>query len=182
MNKLFEKHVSSERIFKGHLLQLRVDTVETPSGKQATRDVVEHPGAVAVVAITPEKELVLVRQYRKPVGDVLLEIPAGVPKAKESGERCALRELEEETGFRAEEVKKIWEGYSSPGYSDEVIRFYLAEYLVPGEPHTDEDECIEVELLSVDRCLSMLKRGEIHDNKTIIGIMIADRHLKKELL
>ncbi len=181
MDKLWEKEIKSEMIYKGTLLGLRRDTVKLPDGRQSTREVVEHPGAVAVVAITKDKELVMVRQFRKPTGKVLLEVPAGVPKKKESPEDCARRELEEETGFHAKKVRKIWEGYASPGYSDELIQFCLAEDMTRMKQKTEEDEFIEVDLVDLDLCVDLLKNGKIRDNKTMIGIMIADLVVKGEL-
>ncbi|MFC1568431.1 NUDIX domain-containing protein [Candidatus Margulisiibacteriota bacterium] len=181
MSGLEEKKIKSERKFKGRLLGLRVDTVKTPGGNQATREVVEHPGAVAVVALTKDKEMVLVRQFRQPTGQVLVELPAGVPKKSESAEDCARRELEEETGFHAKKVKKVWAGYASPGYSDELIQFCLAEDMTRMKQNTEEDEFIEVDLVDLDACVDMLKNGKINDNKTMIGITIADKHLKGEL-
>ena len=181
MRKLEEKEIKRERIYKGTLLGLRKDTVKLPSGKTSTREIVEHPGAIAVVAITKDKELVLVRQFRKPANQILLEIPAGVPKKGESPEDCARRELEEETGFHAKKVRKIWEGYASPGYSDEIIHFVLAEDIDLMKQKTDEDEFIEVDLVDVFACMDMLKNGKIRDNKTMIGIMIADMVILGEL-
>jgi ADP-ribose pyrophosphatase len=174
MKKLWEKDLESKKVFEGRLLNLRVDKVELPTGKTTTREIVEHPGAVAVAAITRDKELVLVRQFRKPTNEILLEIPAGVPKKDESGEDCARRELEEETGFHAKNIRKVWEGYASPGYSDELIQFYLAEEMVHLKQKTDEDEFIEVDLVDIDACVDMLTNGKVRDNKTMIGIMIAD--------
>ena len=181
MKKLEEKEIKREQIYKGTLLGLRKDTVKLPNGKQSTREVVEHPGAVAVVAITKDKEMVFVRQFRKPTEQVLLEIPAGVPKKGELAEACAKRELEEETGFCARKVKKVWAGYASPGYSDEIIQLCLAEDMNKIKQNLDEDEFIEVEIVDIEACVDMLKAGKIKDNKTMIGIMIADMHLKGEL-
>jgi ADP-ribose pyrophosphatase len=181
MKKLWEKDIESKKIFEGRLLNLRVDKVELPTGKSATREIVEHPGAVAIVAITADKELVMVRQFRKPTAEILLEVPAGVPKQAEAGVDCARRELEEETGFRAKKVKKVWEGYASPGYSNELIQFYLAEEMTHIKQNTDEDEFIEVDLVDIDACMDMLKNGKIRDNKTMIGIMIANLYLNGEI-
>lgn len=181
MKKLEEKELKRVQIFKGRLLTLRVDTVKVPSGNQTTREVVEHPGAVAVIAITKDNEMILVRQYRKPTEQVLLEIPAGVPKQGETGEITAKRELAEETGFHAKKARKIWEGYATPGYSDERIHFYLAEDMTCLKQNTDEDEFIEVVLIDVAACLDLLKNGKIIDNKTMIGIMIADLYQKGEI-
>jgi ADP-ribose pyrophosphatase len=181
MAGLEEKKIKSERKFKGRLLGLRVDTVKTPGGNKATREVVEHPGAVAVVAVTKDRELVLVRQFRQPTGQIMLEIPAGVPKRGETAEACAARELAEETGFHAKKVRLIWSGYASPGYSDELIQFCLAEDMVRLKQATEEDEFIEVALVDIDACVDMLKNGKIRDNKTMIGINIADLSLKGDL-
>jgi len=176
-----EKKLKSKRIFKGRLLGLRDDTVELPNGKISKREVVEHPGAVTIVAVTKDKELVLVRQFRQAAGQIVLEIPAGVPKKNEKGEDTARRELEEETGFQAKKIRKIWEGYASPGYSDELIQFYLAEDMTQVKPHPDEDEFVEVDIVDVEALVDMLKNGKINDNKTMIGIMIADLYLRGDL-
>jgi len=181
MEKLTEKEIKRERIYKGTLLGLRRDTVQLPSGKKSTREIVEHPGAVAVVAITREKEMVLIRQFRKPAEAILMEVPAGVPKKGETPEDCARRELEEETGYHAKRIRKIWEGYASPGYSDEIIQFCLAEDMTLMKQMTDEDENIEVDLVDIELCFDMLKNGKIKDNKTMIGIMLADMQLKGDL-
>ena len=181
MSGLEEKQIKTERLYKGTLLGLRRDTVQLSNGKQATREIVEHPGAVAIVAITKDKELVMVRQFRKPTGQIMLEIPAGVPKKREKGADTARRELEEETGFYAKKIRKIWQGYASPGYSNEVIHFYLAQDMYRLKQKTDEDEFVEVDLIDVEACSDMLKNGKIIDNKTMIGIIIAEKVLKGEL-
>lgn len=181
MKELKEKEISRKTVFEGRLIKLRVDTVKLPSGKEATREIVEHPGAVAIIAITKDNELVLVRQYRKATGEILLEIPAGVPKTNEPGEETARRELEEETGFYAKKMKKVFEGYVSPGYSDECLNYYLAQDMTRLKQKADEDEFIEVDLIDIEACLDMLKRGKIRDNKTMIGIMVADMAVKGEI-
>ena len=181
MDKFKEKEISSKRIFKGRLLGVRVDTVKLPSGVESTREIVEHPGAVAVVAITQDNELVLVRQFRKATGEVLLEVPAGVPQMGEKGEDAARRELEEETGYHAKKITKVWEGYASPGYSNELIRYYLAQDMNLMQQKTEEDEFIEVDLVEFELCLDLIKTGKIRDNKSIVGIMIADLFIRGEL-
>lgn len=175
MKKLIEKHVKSEKIYQGHLLGVRKDTVKTPGGREAVRDIVEHPGAVAVAAITEDQELILVRQFRQPVGEIVLEIPAGVPNKGEAWIDAAKRELEEETGYRAGKIKKVFRAFATPGYSNEIIEYYLAEDLTQVKAHPDEDEYVEVDLIDLETCVDMLKNGKINDNKTIIGIMIAVR-------
>lgn len=173
-----EKQISSKRIYKGRIVGLREDTVELPGGKVAKREIVEHPGAVAIVAIANENKIVLIRQYRRPAEDVLLEIPAGLVHKGETPLDAAKRELEEETGFHAKNIKKIFEGYASPGYSTEVIQYFLATNLEKRSQKTEEDELIEVRLYKISDCFKMIKEGKIRDNKTIIGIMIAEKRLK----
>lgn len=178
MEKFKEEEIGSKRIFSGRLLGLRVDTVRLLSGVETTREVVEHPGAVAVVAITADNELVLVRQFRKATGEVLLEVPAGVPLKGEKGEEAARRELEEETGYHAGKITKVWEGYASPGYSNELICYYLAQDMNLMKQKTDEDESIEVDMVEVELCLDLIKTGKIKDNKTIVGVTIADLFIR----
>lgn len=173
MEKLEEKKVGSKKVFSGRLLKLRVDTVKLPNGVKTTREVVEHPGAVTIIALTGRNELVLVRQFRTAAGAVVLELPAGVPFKGEKGEKTARRELEEETGYRARSVRKVYEGYASPGYSDELIEFYFAKDLKKHRQMTEEDELINVELVDLGLCLDLVKTGRIRDNKTVVGIMIA---------
>jgi ADP-ribose pyrophosphatase len=173
MAKLEEKKLASKKIFAGRLLKLKVDSVKLPSGVKSTREIVEHPGAVAIIALTEDNKLVLVRQFRTAAGEVLLELPAGVPFKGENGERTARRELEEETGYRARSAKKVYEGYASPGYSNEVIQFYLAKGLTLRKQKTEADELIEVDLIDLGLCLDLVKTGKIRDNKTAIGVMIA---------
>lgn len=181
MEKFEEKEISSKRVFDGRLLRVRVDTVRLSNGVESTREIVEHPGAVAVIAITKDNEMVLVRQFRRAAGEVLLEVPAGVPEKGEKGEDAARRELEEETGYHAKKITKVWEDYASPGYSNELIQYYLAQDMNLMEQKTEEDELIEVDLVETDLCLDLIKTGKIRDNKTVIGVMIADLFLKGEL-
>lgn len=181
MSELWEKEIESKKVFQGRLINVRVDTVEMPDGKRSTREIVEHPGAVAIVAVTQDQELVLVRQFRKATGEIVLELPAGVPQKGERGEDAARRELEEETGYYAKKIKKVWEGYASPGYSNEVIQYYLAEDMNKMKQKTDEDEFVEVDLIDLETCVDLLKEGKIKDNKTIIGILLAEKHLKGKL-
>ena len=178
---LEEERISQRNIFKGKFINLREDTIKLPSGKKAAREIVEHPGAVAVIAINEEKEMIFVRQFRTAAGKIMLEIPAGAIKPGESGENCSRRELEEETGYFAKKIRKIWEGYASPGYSTEVICYYLAQDLVCLKQKTEEDEFIEVDLVNIEDCVDLLKNGKINDNKTIIGITIAEMALRGEI-
>lgn len=168
--KLEEKTIKSEAIFKGRIVDLRVDTVLLPDGKESTREIVKHAEAVAVIAVDEEKNIYLVKQYRKPVEKVLLEIPAGIMDKDEEPLEAAKRELEEEAGLRAEDWKKITSFYTAPGFTDEKIHLFLATKLVKGLINLDEDEFVEVEVLPLDRAYHMVLEGSISDAKSIIGI------------
>ncbi|TZE83428.1 NUDIX hydrolase [Calorimonas adulescens] len=161
--------IKSQKIYDGRIINLRVDEVLLPNGRVAGREIVEHKGAVAVVPITIDNKVVMVKQYRKPAEDELWEIPAGKLEAGEQPEECAKRELEEETGYSGE-IKKIYEFYTSPGFSDEYIYLYLATGLVPGKQHLDPDELLDMQEFSMEEIKDMLTSGAIRDAKTIIGI------------
>ncbi|MCX5725682.1 MAG: tyrosine recombinase [Candidatus Saganbacteria bacterium] len=130
---------------------------------------------MAIVALTNENRVVLVRQYRTAAKRALLEVPAGLVQKGETPAQAAKRELEEETGYSAKKIKKILDGFASPGYSTEVIQYFLAKGLIKRSQRTDEDELIDVKLHKISDCFKMIKEGKIRDNKTIIGIMIAER-------
>ncbi|MGI6648395.1 MAG: NUDIX domain-containing protein [Bacillota bacterium] len=168
---LAEKTLSSEYVYQGRMINLRVDQVELPDGKSAQREIVEHPGAVAVVALTNNRELVMVRQYRKPIDKVILEIPAGKLNHNEDPEICAQRELLEETGYQAGQLSLIARYYTTPGFSDEVMYLYLARKLIELEQSPDEDEFIEMTRVPLATAQQMVLTGEIQDAKTIIGIL-----------
>ncbi len=168
-----EKTLKTEPIYAGSIIRVERLTVELPDGNQATRDIVRHQGASAVVAITAEGEFLLVRQYRKPNECISVEIPAGKLDPGELPEICAMRELEEETGFRTEHVEKLFSMKSTPGFSDEIIHVYLATELYPGEANPDEDEFISAFSVSVPEALAMIRDGRISDGKTIAGIYAA---------
>lgn len=167
-----EKTMKSERIYEGKVINLRVDTVELPERKYSKREIVEHSGAVGIIAITENQEMIFVKQYRKSVEEVLLEIPAGRIEQDETPITTALREFEEETGYITNKMTKIIEYYTSPGFSNEVIHIFFAEGLVEGVAHPDEDEYIEVTYLSIDEAMKRIKQGEIKDSKTIMAVLL----------
>lgn len=169
---MLEKTLKTRRIYKGRIVGLREDTVRLSNNVISRREIVEHPGAVAVVAITKDKKIVLIKQFRKPAEKVLLEIPAGLVHKGERPADAARRELMEETGYSAGRIKQIFRGYSSPGYSTEVIRFYLATDLKKVEQNCEEDEIIKVRSYPAKKCMDMVKSGKIKDNKTAIGILL----------
>lgn len=173
MHNLEEKLVKSTLEFSGRMLKLRVDEVELPNGRLARREVVEHPGAVAVVPLLSDGRVALVRQYRHPAGQVMLEIPAGkLDKGEDPGD-CAARELEEETGYIASSMRKVASVYTTPGFTNEVIHIYVAEQMITSVQRLDEDEFLNVELLSRDELKRQIKAGEIIDAKTMLGLMLA---------
>jgi ADP-ribose pyrophosphatase len=173
--KLTEKRLKSDYAFKGRILNLRVDTVELPNGRTSTREVVEYAGAVAVVALDEQGNVVLVRQYRYPVGRELVEIPAGKIDRNEDPLECARRELAEETGYRAREWQSLLRFYSTPGFTSEHMHLFLAKGLEAGEQAPDEDEFVEVRKVPLSEAVAMVERGEICDAKSIVGLLVASR-------
>jgi ADP-ribose pyrophosphatase len=170
---LIENTIETKEIFTGRIIKVRVDTVSLPGGGQSTREVVEHAGAVGVVAMDNDNNIILVRQYRKPVERVLLEIPAGTMEKDEDPLVCAQRELKEETGFTAEHWEKILCYFSAPGFTDEHLHLYLASGLTSGEIELDEDEFVETVRLPLPEAYQMIFEGHIADGKSIIGIQHA---------
>ncbi|MDG0824748.1 NUDIX hydrolase [Staphylococcus equorum] len=167
---LFEKTLHKESIYKGAIIDLEVHDIELPDGQTSKRELVYHNGAVAVCAINPDNQVILVRQYRKPAEKTLLEIPAGKLEINEERESAAKRELEEETGYIAENLELITEMYGSPGFSNEKISIYLAKDLKIGEMNLDDDEFIELETYNIEEITIMLQNKEIEDAKTIIAL------------
>ncbi len=169
---LEEKQLSYDYKFKGRIINLRQDTALLPNGNTAFREVVEHPGGVCVAALTDRDELLFVKQWRYPYGEVTLESPAG--KRDKSGEdplECGKRELKEETGATAENYIDLCPLYPSPGYVNEVIYCYLATGLDFGEQNPDEDEFLDVLRIPFEKAVEMVLSGEIKDAKTQIAIL-----------
>lgn len=171
MNHLEEKTVSRSTAFQGCLLRLDVDTVRLPDGNTAPREYIRHPGGVGVVALTDQNEVLLVRQYRYPYGEILTEIPAGKRDPGEDPLTTGMRELEEETGYRAATYTPLGTLYPTPGCCDEVVYLYLATDLTATDAHPDADEFLEVERCPLDTLVQRIMNGEITDAKTQIGIL-----------
>jgi len=165
-----ERCTSSSSVYDGHILNLRVDQVTLENGKTTKREIIEHRGAAAIVPLTQDRDVIIVRQYRYAITTNLLEIPAGTMEPGEKPEQCATRELEEETGYRCNEIEKILEFFPVPGYSTEKIHVYLARGLVDSKMHTEEDEKIELEILPFHRALEKVRSGEIQDAKSICAL------------
>ena len=168
---LKEKTLSSIYIYQGKIINLRQDKVKLPNGRETIREIVEHPGAVVILAITEKKEIVMVRQFRKPAGEILLELPAGKIEAGEDLKNCALRELEEETGYYPRKIKRLITFFSTPGFCNEKLTLFLAEDLEKRNKNEDADEFIEVELIKPNEALKLVQENIVKDAKTIIGIL-----------
>lgn len=175
--ELEEVTVDSTEVFAGRLVKLRVDTVRLPDGRQTTREIVVHRGAVTAVPLVDSDEIVMVRQFRQAVGETLLEIPAGTLDPGEDPADCAARELREEIGHQPGRLTLMFRSYLAPGYSSEMLHTFLAENLAPVDARSDDDEFLEVVNIPMDRALAMIRTGEIKDAKTICGILMAQRIL-----
>nr|WP_263313222.1 NUDIX hydrolase [Mammaliicoccus sp. Marseille-Q6498] len=167
--KLIEETLSKELIYNGKIINLEKHEVKLPNGETSSREVVLHNGAVSVLAITPENEVIVVEQYRKAMEKVLLEIPAGKLEVGEERESAAFRELEEETGYIADELKLIGEVYGSPGFCNEKISIYLADNLTEGEVNLDDDEFLHLKKLPISEIKELVLSQKIEDAKTMIA-------------
>ena len=170
---LTETVIGSEAIFEGRIVRLRVDTVRLPDGSESKREIVAHGGAVCIVPVRDDGTILLVNQFRLPARKVLLEIPAGGMEAGEAPLACAARELEEETGYRAETLTPLFSCYLAPGYSTELIHAFLATGLTQTQTHFDADENLELISLSVAETERRLMEGEFQDAKTIAALLVA---------
>ena len=169
---LEEKQLSAEYMYEGRIIKLRRDTALLPNGNTATREVVEHNGGVCVAALTDNNELLMVKQYRYPYSEVILEIPAGKRDSKEEVPlECGKRELKEETGAIAQKFIFLGELYPTPGYCEEIIWLYAATGLTFGETNPDEDEFLDVERIPLDTVIDMIMKGEIKDAKTQTAVL-----------
>ncbi len=184
---LEEQVVERELIHRGRYLGLRIDHVLRADGSGGTRDVVVHPGAIAVVALDDDGRLLLVRQWRVPAAQAMLELPAGtldiVDGRTEDPDLAARRELEEETGHRASTWRKLAEFWTAPGFATELMHLYLATGIAGAAEDDrlapDEDERLELLHVEIDEALAMVERGVIRDAKTILGILWLERLLHR---
>jgi ADP-ribose pyrophosphatase len=170
-----EKTISSRLLHEGRPFSFYADEVELPGGRRTQRDIVKHPGAVAIVPMLSDGRVVLVRQYRYAAGKNLLEIPAGTLEHGETVEECVKRELREETGYEVGEIRRLLSCFMAPGYSSDVIHFYIARDLVEvgGVPEPDEE--IGVEVLDLKKVRELIAGNVIEDAKTIIWILSLDK-------
>lgn len=183
MSRLEEKTLSSEKIFSGKIISLQVDEVELPNGRTSKREIVKHPGAVAILPITDENKIVMVEQFRKPLERVIVEIPAGKLEKGEEPIHTAMRELEEETGYVSESLEWLISFYTSPGFADEIVHVYVAKGLSKKEnaASLDEDEFVNILEVTLEDALEMVKEQRIYDAKTVYAIsyMQIQEELKK---
>ena len=168
-----EEQVDSRRVYDGKVVSLKVDTVRLPSGRHTTREVVEHDPVIVVVPIDEEDNVLLVRQYRYPAQAALLEAPAGGIDGDESPEEAAQRELQEETGHSAGNLRKLGQFWMSPGTCTELMHAFVARYLSPAHLAPDADEDIIVEKVPLAEATGLIRRGEIQDAKTITALLMA---------
>jgi ADP-ribose pyrophosphatase len=173
LSELHEETIASQRLYDGRIVNLRVDQVRMPSGRVAQREVVEHRGAVAIVAIDAEGRVLLVRQFRTPIARTLLEIPAGTLEPGEDPLVSAQREMQEETGFAAGRLELLVAFYSAPGFCTEYLHVYRGTDLYPSRLDADDDENIVVERVTLGDALAMVRRGDICDAKSIVGLLLA---------
>lgn len=176
-----EKTVSVRHIYKGNIINVDLVTVTLPDGRTATRDIVRHPGASVIIPLNEKGEIYMVRQYRKPLEAVFLEIPAGKLDPGEDPLTCAKRELMEETGLKAREIIYLASIHSTPGFSDEVLHMYAAVGLVEGKSCADTDEFISTEKHKVEDLTDMILSGKITDAKSIIGIFMAEKIIRGKI-
>ncbi|MBM6619963.1 NUDIX hydrolase [Bacillus suaedaesalsae] len=172
MNKFEENTLSSQTIFQGRVIDLIVEEVQLPDGKTSNREIVKHPGAVAIIPITAEGKIILVEQFRKALERSIIEIPAGKLEKGEQPEHTAIRELEEETGYNCKSLTHLISFYTSPGFADEIIHLYIAEGLTKKQDKLDldEDEFVEVMEVSLEEAVQLVKEQKIYDAKTAYAI------------
>lgn len=176
MKKPYET-INSQVAFNGKIIDVKVDTISLPDGKTAKREVVVRGDATAIVPIDEKGNVILVEQYRHPVGDMVLEIPAGMLEEGEDPKACAIRELEEETSFIANELTYITTMYPTVGFCTEKLHIYLAKNLQQGNFNFDDDEFIEVKKVPLEEAINMIYTGKIIDSKTIVGLLSCKKFL-----
>jgi len=174
---LVEKRVRLNPVYQGRAVAFHVDTVRLPNEKTATREYLHHHGAVGVLPFLDKGTVILVRQYRYPVGEVTLEIPAGKLDPGEDRLVCIKRELREETGYTAKRIRHLIDYWPTCAFSDELLRLYIADGLKPGKGSPDHDEFIEAVAVPYQEALDLVWKGRIKDSKTVIALLAARRFI-----
>lgn len=172
------KVIRRRMIYRGRIIQLYQETLEL-GGRRLIRETIAHPGAAVIVPVLPGARIVFVRQYRRAVRRYLLELPAGTLEPGERPVACARRELEEETGWRAGRIRRLGEFFTAPGVLSERMFIFLARDLRPGAMKLDADEHVEPVVLPLRTAIAQVHRGTIRDGKTIVGLLLAERHLRR---
>jgi ADP-ribose pyrophosphatase len=173
-----ETIVSTRTLYSGRVVTLDIHDVILPDGQFSKREHIRHPGAAAVVALDADQKVLMVRQFRLPANQVLLELPAGTLNPEEPPEECANRELQEETGYKAAYLEYLGGFFAAPGYTSEYIYLFLAMGLSISLLPTDSDEFLEVTRIPLDEAIAMVEHGEIVDGKTVNGLLRVARKLK----
>ncbi|MBN2550726.1 MAG: NUDIX hydrolase [Anaerolineales bacterium] len=165
--------LQSETLYRGRVFNLKQDLVRLPNGRSYRLDIIEHNPAVAIVPVDEQGQIWFVRQYRHAAGKLLLEIPAGIVETGETPEACARREIREEIGMSAREIKQIGEFFLAPGYSTEYMYIYLATGLQPDPLPVDEDEFLSLEKIPLSQAEEFIRSGDIQDAKTLVALFLA---------
>lgn len=174
------KRLKRTEIYNGIRVHLVKERLLTPDGKEVDWELVLHPGAAAVIPVDDEGKIIMVRQYRLPGDSTTLEIPAGCLDAPDEDPKdCAYRELEEETGYKSDDIEFLYKFYASIGISDEIIYIYTAKNLIKSQQNLDEDEFVEVERYTLDELMEMIFAGQLLDNKTISSILMYKESLAR---
>ena len=171
MKKFEEQTLHSDTFFQGNILNIRVDQVKLPDGNTSSREIVEHAGGVTILPVTKKDEIIMVKQFRKPAEQVLLELPAGTLEVDEIPAKCAQRELIEETGYKTDNIKKLFSFYTSPGYSDELLHLFAGKVYKYQDQNLDEGEFVEVVLIDKSNIMDLIAANKIKDGKTIMGLL-----------
>lgn len=170
--------IATHRIYTGKIISLDVDQIRFPDGSTNEMEIVRHPGAAAVIPFLSDPagddpQIMLIQQFRAPLNQYLYEIPAGKLEPDEDPAKCAARELREETGCTAEQVTHLFDIYTSPGFTDEILHVYMAVGLTRGEAHKERDEFLEIRTMTLSRALQMIQQGDIRDAKTSLAVLYA---------
>jgi len=169
----------NNKAYIGKLISVNEVEIVLPNNKKAQREIVNHPGSSAIIAINDNKEIYMINQYRAPLDKMSIEIPAGILEPKECPMKCAIRELKEETGLTAINVKHLLSVYSSPGFCNEIVHIFLATKLKQESVCLDDDEYLFCQKIKMDKLIDMIINGEINDSKSIIGILFAEKIMRE---
>ncbi|TCK97966.1 ADP-ribose pyrophosphatase [Natranaerovirga hydrolytica] len=178
MDKSDFKRLSRKQIYQGKVINVVQDTMQLPNEKESLFDLVQHNGAAAIIPVDSEGNILMVEQFRNPVNDITLELPAGTLEKGEDPLECAIRELEEETGYASNDLTFLIKFYTAIGFCDEIIHIYVANHLEPSKQNLDDSEFINVKPYSLERLIKMINQGKLIDSKTITGILAYKQYIE----